>query len=260
MKNGIYKNAIMIKYMKEKGYKVDTTNEGLKKWFAEKWINVDEFLKGNIVACGRTSANKGKYPVCRPLKKVDKKTPPTTAEGAIGITNNATNLAQKSASITGQIKNVLVTKIGESTNEYIRPKTTSEIGGSVQSSALVFSGPSLKDIKNKKITPRNLVTYIPKELTEKYVHFGTRLRIIGRPDNVKKKEFYTVQKAENGIDLYDKVKLTGGSAGIAFMLDTSTDRNNGYYFEISALSYDGTNTDALDNVFFHPMHFQVCPG
>jgi hypothetical protein len=181
----------------------------------------------------------------------DAKTPGATVGGDIGVTTNATNLAQKSASITGQIKNVLVTKIGESTNEYIRPKTTSEIGGSVQSSALVFSGPALKDIKDKKITPRNLVTYIPKELTEKYVHFGTRLRIIGRPDNVKKKEYYTVQKAENGIDLYDKVKLTGGSAGIAFMLDTSTDRNNGYYFEISALSYGEADTKVLDNVFFY---------
>ena len=190
----------------------------------------------------------------------DNKTPPTTEEGAIGITSNITDLATQSATITGQIKNVLVTKIGESASENIRAPTTAERGGVVQSSALVFSGPKLKDIEAKNIKPRNLVTYVPKELTNKYVHFGTRLRIIGRPDKAQKKEFYTVQKAENGIELYDKIRLTGGSAGLAFMLDTSTSTNNGYYFEISALSYGEADTKVLDNVFFYKVKKEVGAG
>ena len=181
----------------------------------------------------------------------DGKTPGTTAEGAIGVTTKATNLATQSAKIEEQIKNVLITKIGESTSEALRAPTRTERGGSVQSSALVFSGPSIKDIEAQSIKPKNLITYIPKQLDNKFVHFGTRLRIIGSPDNPGEKQFYTLQKAENAIELYEQIKLTGGSAGMAFMLDTDTNTNNGYYFEISALSYDGTNTETLDNIFFY---------
>jgi hypothetical protein len=81
MKNGIYKNTVMIKYMKDQGIPIKKSNNGIKKWFNESWVNVDEYLKGNIVPCGRKSVkNKEAYPICRPLKRFDKTTPPTIVE------------------------------------------------------------------------------------------------------------------------------------------------------------------------------------
>jgi hypothetical protein len=80
MKNGIYKNSVMIKYMKDHGYKIKKSNDGMNQWFQEDWINVDQYLKGNIVPCGRKSTKTGKYPTCRPLKRINSKTPPTIGE------------------------------------------------------------------------------------------------------------------------------------------------------------------------------------
>ena len=80
MKNGIYKNTVMIKYMKKVGLPIKKSNNGLNQWFSESWVNAKDYLKGNIVPCGRNDASKGKMPVCRPLKRVNKKTPPTIVE------------------------------------------------------------------------------------------------------------------------------------------------------------------------------------
>jgi len=183
----------------------------------------------------------------------DNKTAGTTENGAAGVTTNATNLAQKSAKIEERIKNVLVSAVGESSQDGVRAPTRAERGGSVQSSTLVFSGPALKDLNNKKIKPRDMVTYIPKQLDETYRHFGTRLRILGSPVQTPgQKEILTTQNVDNGMKLYNGSKITGGSAGLAFMLDKSSSTNNGYYFEIAALSYDGTDeSTTLDNVFFY---------
>lgn len=171
-----------------------------------------------------------------------------TTTGAAGITTNATNLATKSAKIEETIKNVLYQSPKENEFEGVKSETKAERGGNVQASALIFSGPSQKDLSIKKIKPKNMITYIPKQLDENYAHFGTRLRIVGNPVKGKKNEIN--QNVDNSIELYNGLKMRGGSAGISFMLDKTT--NNGYYFEIAALSYDGTtNTDVLDNVFFY---------
>ena len=182
----------------------------------------------------------------------DNKTGISTTTGTAGVTTNATNLARKSAKIEEKIKNVLVSVMGESSGDGVRAPTRKERGGSVQSSALVFSGPSLKDLDAKKIKPRNMISYIPKQLDESYSHFGTRLRIMGNPNqNTGKKEYLALQDVDNSIKLYNNVKMKGGSAGLSFMLDKTT--NNGYYFEIAALSYGSTDEklDVLDNVFFY---------
>lgn len=182
----------------------------------------------------------------------DNKTIIATTTGAAGITANATNLATKSAKIEETIKNVLVSVTGESSGDGIRAPTREERGGSVQSSALVFSGPAPRNLNIKKINPRNMITYIPKQLDENYSHFGTRLRILGSPtQNVGKKETPTTQIVDNSFELYSRdAGLKGGSAGLSFMLDKTT--NNGYYFEIAALTYDGTERfKAFNNVFFY---------
>lgn len=50
----------------------------INQWFKEKWVNVREYLKGNIVECG--SDEPEKFPACRPLVRINKKTPITLPE------------------------------------------------------------------------------------------------------------------------------------------------------------------------------------
>ena len=48
----------------------------LNRWFKEKWVDIsrkDE--SGKHPECGRSDADKGAYPKCRPSKKVSKETP-----------------------------------------------------------------------------------------------------------------------------------------------------------------------------------------
>jgi len=53
-------------------------NQGLNRWFKEKWINVCKLPK--IVPCGRSVATMKSYPYCRPMYRVSKDTPMTVGE------------------------------------------------------------------------------------------------------------------------------------------------------------------------------------
>ena len=49
---------------------------GLTKWFKEKWVDISRPKKGGgYKACGRSKAEKGKYPKCVPAAKAAKMTP-----------------------------------------------------------------------------------------------------------------------------------------------------------------------------------------
>jgi hypothetical protein len=59
------------------------SKSSLKRWYKEKWIDVCYYPK--IVSCGRSRKKSGsytrkKYPYCRPLYKISKKTPKTVKE------------------------------------------------------------------------------------------------------------------------------------------------------------------------------------
>ena len=42
----------------------------LKKWFAEKWVDLGSKKKdGSYAECGRSDSSKGKYPKCVPMSK-----------------------------------------------------------------------------------------------------------------------------------------------------------------------------------------------
>ena len=48
----------------------------LNRWFKEKWVDISRKDKsGKHPECGRSDADKGAYPKCRPSKKVSKETP-----------------------------------------------------------------------------------------------------------------------------------------------------------------------------------------
>lgn len=54
---------------------------GLDRWFKEKWVDISRKDKsGKYEPCGRSDSDKGKYPKCRPSKRVNKSTPVTTKE------------------------------------------------------------------------------------------------------------------------------------------------------------------------------------
>jgi|688.fasta_scaffold00781_57 hypothetical protein len=134
-------------------------------------------------------------------------------------------------------------------------KVTSK--GTVQSSALVFNGPSSNATKDN-------ISLVKKTLDSDYKHFGTRIRIIGRKESNQ-----STQTATNASEYYivpspfgsENVTLSGGSGGMAIMLDS--DNINGYYFEICTLSTDnlenyntkdkdtGEESSVLHNILFY---------
>lgn len=73
-KHSIYRSMMIVKEYKKRGGEISDDNEkGINKWLDEKWINMDDYLDGIITKCGDSS--KIKESSCRPLIRVDNKTP-----------------------------------------------------------------------------------------------------------------------------------------------------------------------------------------
>lgn len=125
--------------------------------------------------------------------------------------------------------------------------------GTVQTSALVFNGPSFKTTEK----PLDFISYISKPLSSVYKHFGTRMRIIGKMNDNETQTalgsiaYYQIPGADNPAQ---NINIAGGSGGIALGIDDKT--NNGYFFEIIALTegnveaYSKSNV-AINNVIFY---------
>jgi Family of unknown function (DUF5872) len=83
-----YGSSLLVKSYKEAGGKYSGKkpkgDTGLQRWFKEKWIDVCAYPK--IKKCGRpkgsytTSSYQKDYPYCRPLKRINKKSPKTVKE------------------------------------------------------------------------------------------------------------------------------------------------------------------------------------
>jgi hypothetical protein len=166
-------------------------------------------------------------------------TSPATRVFAAGVSNV---LAQKTTR-NGIIKNFLASKyISESdTNAMLSTQA-----GTVQSSALIMNGPGFTTTES----PIDFISYVYKPLTNKYKHFGTRMRIVGKIENdinrgqtpVGASTYYTVP----GSTPDKNISIVGGSGGLGVMLNPET--NNGYYFEIIALGASNLNNSQKDNV------------
>jgi hypothetical protein len=166
-------------------------------------------------------------------------TEPATRVFAAGVNNT---LAQKTTR-NGIIKNFLASKyISESDiNAMLSTQT-----GTVQSSALVMNGPGFTTTES----PIDFISYVYKPLTNKYKHFGTRMRIVGKIENdvnrgqtpVGASTYYIVP----GTTPDKNISIVGGSGGLGVMLNPET--NNGYYFEIIALGANNLNNSQKDNV------------
>lgn len=139
----------------------------------------------------------------------------------------------------GIIKNFMAnTNLTENETNYFK----TAFAGSVQTSALVFNGPTTPP----EIDPADFVTYAYNTLDKPFKHFGTRARIIGRVESGTNRD----QTPVGAFDIYSadltstdptkQVSISGGSAGIAFGLNKDT--NIGYYYEIAALSQNSVST------------------
>ena len=167
---------------------------------------------------------------------------PTTTQ----TTSNS--LAQKTTR-NGVIKNFLSsTNLDQSLTNTLSSTQT----GTIQSSALVMSGPSMTTSPK----PTEFVSYVFKPLTDKFKHFGTRMRIVGKIESnldrgqsaVGSSTYYVIP----GTTPDQSISVSGGSGGLAVMINPDT--NNGYYFEIVAIGSVGlTNTETknVNNVFFY---------
>jgi hypothetical protein len=150
-----------------------------------------------------------------------------TGSGAAGVNKSLATQSSRSS----VIKNYLSYSHNEETSNKNKLSSTSE---TVQASALVFNGPAFASQES----PIDFISYVNKPLDGSFKHFGTRMRIVGKLENNER----SVQ-TPSGATTYFNVPTTtpdenktisGGSGGIATLLNP--ENNNGYYFEIAALS------------------------
>jgi hypothetical protein len=158
---------------------------------------------------------------------------PSTTPGAAGINN----VLARQTTRNGVIKNFMATNYLTETQVNNLKSTQS---GTIQSSAFVMNGPSFKTTE----IPLNFVSYVYKNLNSAYRHFGTRLRVIGKIENNTSRTQTpigsTTYYQTSGTQPDQTVSIGGGSGGLAVLLNPET--NNGYYFEIVALTEDNINS------------------
>jgi hypothetical protein len=147
---------------------------------------------------------------------------------------------------SGKIKNFFAAPTSNEINK------NNSYPATVQASAFVFNGTSFATTDS----PLEHISYVYKKLDNRFVHFGTRMRIIGRMENSEIRgqtpsgsfTYYTPTETTSD----QPVAVAGSSGGIAFSLNPET--NNGYYFEIIALT-DSNVSDYEDsgvkNILFY---------
>jgi len=158
---------------------------------------------------------------------------PSTTVGAAGVDN----VLARQTTRNGVIKNFMA-------NNYLTETSVNNLKstetGTIQSSALVMNGPSFKTTE----TPLNFISYVYKPLNNAYKHFGTRIRVVGKiENNINRTQTpigSTTYYQASGVQPDQNVNIGGGSGGLAILLNPET--NNGYYFEIIALTEDNVTS------------------
>jgi hypothetical protein len=178
---------------------------------------------------------------------------PNTTTGPAGVNNPLATQTTRS----GIIKNFMATNYLTETQVNNLKSTQS---GTIQSSALVMNGPSFGPTQ----TPINLVSYVYKELDSSYKNFGTRMRIVGKIENNETRTQTPIGSTPyfqvSGTEPNQNISIGGGSGGLAVLLNPET--NNGYYFEIVALTEDniesylktnnqGQSQISINNIVFY---------
>lgn len=172
---------------------------------------------------------------------------PETTSGPSGIDN----AVFKNSSVTSLIKNILANQYPE---EVAQP---SKYPSTIQSSALVFKG----NVNDTTQQTKDFISYVYKPMEDRFKHFGTRMRIIGKIENNE----FRGQSAEGATTYYSAGNtvtgtspvISGGSGGMAIMVNPST--NSGYYFEIAALSENTgrSRNQTISNILFYKIQRNV---
>jgi hypothetical protein len=181
-------------------------------------------------------------PVVNTIRFIDKL---ETMSGKAGADNDRA----ESTSRNSIIKNFLANK---SLDEAKLNSMLTTQSGTVQSSALVMNGSSI----NATDQSPGFISYVYKPLADRFTHFGTRLRIIGKVNNNESRiqSPIGVNTYYNSTTKYTNksVSIGGSSGGIAVLLNPET--NNGYYLEVVAMTesnvsdYEDKN---IHNVIFY---------
>lgn len=180
-----------------------------------------------------------------PSEESDKGTVVITEPGPAGVNNTLAIQTTRN----GIIRNFLSSSFK---TEKEANQLYSTQAGTVQASALVMNGPSLAT----SYDPLGFVSYVYKPLENTFRHFGTRMRIVGKIENSENRD----QSPFGSFSFYntlaqtpdDNVSAVGSSGGLGILLDPST--NNGYYFEIIALS-ETNASEYIDNEDAHNVIF-----
>lgn len=128
--------------------------------------------------------------------------------------------------------------------------------GTTQASALIMNGPSFSTTES----PMDFISYVHKPLSNRFRHFGTRMRIIGRIQNDEVRG----QTGIGSVPYYvsetsgpsENNNIGGASGGLAVMVNPNT--NIGYYFEIAALTANNLENyrsyEDIHNVVFYKIN------
>jgi hypothetical protein len=172
------------------------------------------------------------------------------------VSTGPSNEIAKRSARNGIIRNFVSSKYATE-SELNSLKTTK--AGTIQSSAFIMTGPDF----GATATPQDFMTYVHKPINGAFKHIGTRLRIIGKVEAAANRSQSVVGGMTyfniSGNDPTKNVSIGGGSAGISIV---NPDTNNGYFFELAALtSADassflkkneaGEATVSLENILFY---------
>jgi len=173
------------------------------------------------------------------------------------------DILSQSSTRNGIIKNFLADRYATE-EEVSYYKTTGP--GTVQTSALILNGPRFEE----SFSSSSFVSYVYKDFIDQsgqavpYKHFGTRMRIVGKVESGTSSSQtpvggYPMFEGVSGGQLYEssgslsqaspdkQIKIYGGSGGVGFGINKTT--NNGYFFEIVALTADNVESYASNNNF-----------
>jgi hypothetical protein len=243
----VYKNGVVKSHGRAQfGTTIAEHNAGLNSY----WSN-----NNNVRGCNM----KGEYIFSTtPTENITYPTL-TTIGSPVGVDNTT---AQQSTR-NGIIANFMRSSVPN--DDFVKSLSTTA-AGTVQSSAFVFTGPSPMP---SGITNKNFISYVYKELSNDYKHYGTRMRIIGKVEANNKiqtptnaSDYFNVQSQGNNQD----VVISGGSGGIGVMVNPTN--NHGYFFEICSLTADNLDQYTLGNqatgeitsVLHNLIFYKIIPG
>lgn len=154
-KHSLFRSALIVKEYKKQGgeYEGEDNKMNIKKWFKQKWISANDYLRDKIVPCGNanTEEDYNEYPLCRPKKILEK----MTKDELKKLIDEKNDLKEKH----------LITKKILNTDKYNIKPTISGMGKDTTENDLKECFLKIKDIYNDS----NLII---KELNNKLIGLG----------------------------------------------------------------------------------------